>query len=47
MLFNAINREGNWHVNTMIKGFATSVQGFASSYSYTGDILLIGKIKKI
>ena len=27
----------------MIKGFATSVQGFASSYSNTGDIILIGK----
>lgn len=41
-----INRDGNWHVNTMIKGFATSVQGFASSYSNTGDILLIGKNKE-
>lgn len=40
-----INRKGNWHVNTMIKGFATDVQGFASSYSNTGDILLIGKNK--
>ncbi|CAM5673233.1 adenine deaminase OS=Lysinibacillus sphaericus OX=1421 GN=LS41612_03155 PE=3 SV=1 [Lysinibacillus sphaericus] len=40
-----INRSGNWHVNTMIKGFATNVQGFASSYSNTGDILLIGKNK--
>jgi len=41
-----LNREGNWHVNTMIKGFATDVQGFASSYSNTGDILLIGKNKE-
>ncbi|WP_409367018.1 adenine deaminase C-terminal domain-containing protein [Lysinibacillus sp. 38-6] len=40
-----MNRSGNWHVNTMIKGFATNVQGFASSYSNTGDILLIGKNK--
>ncbi|KOS71453.1 adenine deaminase [Lysinibacillus contaminans] len=38
-----IDRKGKWHVNTMIKGFATDVQGLASSYSYTGDILLIGK----
>ena len=38
-----IDRKGKWHVNTMIKGFATDVQGFASSYSNTGDILLIGK----
>ncbi len=30
----------------MIKGFATGVQGFASSYSNTGDILLIGKNKE-
>ena len=27
----------------MIKGFATHVKGFASSYSNTGDIILIGK----
>lgn len=38
-----VDRKGRWHVNTMIKGFATGVQGFASSYSYTGGILLIGK----
>ena len=38
-----VDRTGKWHVNTMIKGFATGVQGFASSYSNTGDILLIGK----
>ncbi|MEG0260227.1 MAG: adenine deaminase C-terminal domain-containing protein [Lysinibacillus sp.] len=41
-----IDRHGKWHVNTMIKGFATNVQGFASSYSNTGDIILIGKSKK-
>lgn len=41
-----INRQGSWHVNTMIKGFATNVQGFASSYSNTGDIILIGKNKE-
>jgi adenine deaminase len=38
-----VDRNGKWRVNTMIKGFATSVQGFASSYSNTGDIILIGK----
>lgn len=38
-----VDRKGKWRVNTMIKGFATSVQGFASSYSNTGDIILIGK----
>jgi adenine deaminase len=41
-----IDRNGKWHVNTLIKGFATSIQGFASSYSNTGDIILIGKNKK-
>ncbi|MBE1556625.1 adenine deaminase C-terminal domain-containing protein [Sporosarcina limicola] len=41
-----VDRNGKWRVNTLIKGFATSVQGFASSYSNTGDIILIGKDKK-
>ena len=38
-----IDRKGKWRVNTMLKGFANSVKGFASSYSTTGDIVLIGK----
>lgn len=41
-----LDRNGKWHVNTIIKGFATEIQGFASSYSNTGDIILIGKDKK-
>ena len=41
-----IDRNGKWKVTTLIKGFATSVMGFASSYSNTGDIILIGKNKK-
>ena len=41
-----LDRNGKWHVNTVIKGFATGIQGFASSYSNTGDIILIGKDKK-
>ncbi|MER1986802.1 MAG: adenine deaminase C-terminal domain-containing protein [Solibacillus sp.] len=41
-----IDRKGKWSINTMIKGFATHVKGFASSYSNTGDIILIGKSKK-
>lgn len=41
-----VDKHGKWRVNTMIKGFATAVQGFASSYSNTGDILLIGKNRK-
>ncbi|MGM9967814.1 adenine deaminase C-terminal domain-containing protein [Rummeliibacillus sp. TYF005] len=38
-----IDRQGKWRVNTLIKGFANKLQGFASSYSCTGDIILIGK----
>ena len=41
-----VDRNGKWRINTMIKGFSTSVKGFASSYSNTGDIILIGKSKK-
>jgi len=41
-----VDRNGKWHTNTLIKGFATNVQGFASSYSNTGDIVLIGKDKR-
>lgn len=40
-----IDRHGKWRVNAIIKGFASRVQGFASSYSNTGDIILIGKDK--
>lgn len=40
-----VDRKGKWRVNTLIKGFATNVQGFATSYSNTGDIILIGKDK--
>lgn len=38
-----VDKEGKWRVNTLIKGFATSLEGFATSYSATGDIILIGK----
>lgn len=38
-----IDRYGKWRVNTIVKGFDTGVKGFASSYSNTGDIILIGK----
>lgn len=38
-----VDRNGKWRINTMIKGFATHVKGFASSYSNTGDIIVIGK----
>lgn len=41
-----LDRGGNWRVNTTLKGFGKHVQGFASSYSNTGDIVLIGKNKQ-
>ncbi|WP_177184506.1 adenine deaminase C-terminal domain-containing protein [Psychrobacillus sp. OK032] len=41
-----VDRNGKWKVSTLIKGFATTLKGFASSYSSTGDIILIGKNKK-
>ncbi|MGO4890348.1 adenine deaminase C-terminal domain-containing protein [Anaerobacillus sp. MEB173] len=40
-----IARDGSWRINTLVKGFAKQLGGFASSYSGTGDILLIGKRK--
>lgn len=40
-----LDRGGKWRISTMIKGFAHSVMGFASSYSNTGDIIVIGKSK--
>ncbi|MFC4401684.1 adenine deaminase C-terminal domain-containing protein [Gracilibacillus xinjiangensis] len=39
------DREGEWRVNTIIKGFTKTLGGLASSYSLTGDIVLIGKSK--
>ncbi|WP_349409301.1 adenine deaminase C-terminal domain-containing protein [Pseudalkalibacillus sp. SCS-8] len=44
--FALIDKDGKWRISTMLKGFATHVSGFASSYSNSGDILLIGKRKK-
>ncbi|GAB6437916.1 MULTISPECIES: adenine deaminase C-terminal domain-containing protein [unclassified Bacillus (in: firmicutes)] len=40
-----IARDGTWRVNTVVKGFAKELGGLASSYSGTGDIILIGKSK--
>ncbi|HDR7793916.1 TPA: adenine deaminase [Bacillus luti] len=41
-----IARDGTWRVNTVVKGFANELGGLASSYSGTGDIILIGKSKE-
>lgn len=37
-------RDGSWRINTVLKGFAQQLDGFATSYSYTG-CLIIGKRK--
>ncbi|MDQ0254060.1 adenine deaminase [Evansella vedderi] len=44
--FMFIDRFGKWTVSTAIKGFAKDIYGFASSFSNTGDIILIGKSKQ-
>ncbi|MDR7002860.1 adenine deaminase C-terminal domain-containing protein [Neobacillus niacini] len=44
--FTLIDRKGNWRINTMLKGFTSKVSALASSYSITGDIILIGKNKQ-
>ncbi|WP_170885443.1 adenine deaminase C-terminal domain-containing protein [Bacillus alkalicellulosilyticus] len=43
--FMMIDKKGKWRMNTIIKGFADRIGGLASSYSNTGDIVLIGKNK--
>lgn len=44
--FMLIDRSGEWRINTILKGFATELSGLASSFSNTGDIILIGKSKQ-
>lgn len=44
--FMLIDRHGKWRNNTVIKGFADKLCGFASSFSNTGDIIVIGKRKE-
>ena len=41
-----INRDGKWRITTVLKGFANKVLGFASSFSNSGDIILIGKNRR-
>lgn len=41
-----LSKEGKWRVNTVVKGFADRVKGFASSFSNSGDFILIGKNKR-
>lgn len=44
--FTMIDRRGKWRINTLLKGFANKLSALASSFSNTGDIILIGKNKK-
>nr|WP_263323762.1 adenine deaminase C-terminal domain-containing protein [Neobacillus sp. Marseille-Q6967] len=44
--FTLIDRNGKWRINTLLKGFASKVAALASSFSNTGDIILIGKNKQ-
>ncbi len=44
--FTYLTRDGKFRINTILKGFANRLYGFASSFSNSGDILLIGKSKK-
>lgn len=44
--FMLIDRNGKWRINTILKGFAEDLSGLASTFSHTGDIILIGKSKR-
>ncbi|RKQ34618.1 adenine deaminase C-terminal domain-containing protein [Oceanobacillus halophilus] len=41
-----IDRNGKWRVNTTIKGFTRRLGAIASSFSSSGDLIIIGKNKK-
>ncbi|VEF49176.1 adenine deaminase [Bacillus freudenreichii] len=43
--FALLDKKGKWGISTILKGFAKRVDGFVSSFSTTGDIILIGKNK--
>jgi len=43
--FMLIDKHGKWRINTILKGFA-KISALASSFSSTGDIILIGKSKQ-
>ncbi|PSL47047.1 adenine deaminase [Salsuginibacillus halophilus] len=44
--FVMIDKHGHWRINTLIKGFDTDIEGFATTFSNTGDVVLIGKCKE-
>ncbi|MEC5424349.1 adenine deaminase C-terminal domain-containing protein [Virgibacillus sp. C22-A2] len=40
-----LDRNGEWRVNTTLRGFTNKLGAIVSSYSTTGDIVLVGKNK--
>ncbi|WP_079478659.1 adenine deaminase C-terminal domain-containing protein [Halobacillus salinus] len=44
-LLMLMDREGEWKINTFLKGFTQTLGGLVSTYSNTGDIIFIGKSK--
>ncbi|MET3683210.1 adenine deaminase [Alkalibacillus flavidus] len=38
-----LDRDGHWRISSFLRGFTKSIGGLVSSYSNTGDIVLIGK----
>lgn len=40
-----LDKEGKWRLNTVLKGFANDFGGLVSSYSISGDYLILGKCK--
>lgn len=41
-----IDRNGKWKISTLLKGFARDLGGLVSSFSNSGDIIVLGKSKK-
>jgi adenine deaminase len=41
-----LDKQGEWRVNTTIRGFTKNLGGFVSSFSQTGDLVFIGKNKQ-
>ena len=41
-----LDKEGKWRLNTVLKGFAKDFGGLVSSYSISGDYLILGKCKQ-
>ena len=44
--FTFLRRDGQSRINTLLKGFARNLHGFASSFTNSGDIILIGKSRQ-